>query len=48
MKEVVRTGISAISGPSVRTAVSIIGSIAALVGGVGCGIGLAACACTGW
>ena len=48
MREVVRTGISAIPDPSIRTAVSTVGSIAALVGGVGCGIGSAVCSGMGW
>ena len=41
MREVVRTGISAISDCSVRIAVSTVGSIAALVGDVSCGVGSA-------
>ena len=48
MREVVRTGISAIPDPSIRTAVSTVGSIAALVGGVSCGIGSALCSGMGW
>ena len=48
MREVVRTGVSAIPDPSVRTAVSTVGSIAALVGGVSCGIGSAFCSGMGW
>ena len=48
MREVVRTGISAIPDPTVRTAVSTVGSIAALVGGVSCGIGSAVCSGMGW
>jgi len=48
MWEVVRTGISAIPDPNIRTAVSTVGSIAALVGGVGSGIGSAVCSGMGW
>ena len=48
MREVVRTGVSAIPDPKVRTAVSTVGSIAALVGGVSCGIGSAVCSGMGW
>ena len=48
MREVVRTGVSAIPDPSIRTAVSTVGSIAALVGGVSCGVGSAICSGMGW
>tara|TARA_B110000459_G_scaffold203762_1_gene261639 strand:- start:2537 stop:3055 length:519 start_codon:yes stop_codon:yes gene_type:complete len=48
MREVVRTGVSAIPDPTIRTAVSTVGSIAALVGGVSCGIGSAVCSGMGW
>jgi hypothetical protein len=48
MREVVRTGVSAIPDPNIRAAVSTIGSVAALVGGVGCGIGSALCSGMGW
>ena len=48
MREVVRTGVSAIPDPSIRTTVSTVGSIAALVGGVSCGIGSAVCSGMGW
>ena len=48
MREVVRTGVSAIPDPGVRTAVSTAGSIAALVGGVSCGLGSAVCSGMGW
>ena len=39
MREVTRTGVSAIPDPTVRSAVSTIGSIGALVSGFSCGIG---------
>ena len=48
MREDVRTGVSAIPDPNIRTAVSTVGSIAALVGGVSCGIGSAVCSGMGW
>ena len=48
MREVVRTGVSAIPDPSIRTTVSTVGSIVALVGGVSCGIGSAVCSGMGW
>ena len=48
MREVVRTGVSAIPDPGMRSAVSTIGGIAALVGGVSCGIGSAVCSGMGW
>ena len=48
MREVTRTGVSAIPDPSIRSAVSTVGSIAALVGGVSCGIGSAFCSGMGW
>lgn len=48
MREVVRTGVGAIPDPSLRTAVSTVGSLAALVGGVSCGIGSAVCSGMGW
>ena len=48
MREEVRTGVSAIPDPGVRTAVSTVGSIAALVGGVSCGLGSAFCSGMGW
>ena len=48
MREVVRTGVSAIPDPNVRTAVSTVGSITALVGGVSCGLGSAICSGMGW
>lgn len=48
MREVTRQGVSSIPDPKIRTAVSTIGSIAALVGGVGCGIGSAVCSGMGW
>lgn len=48
MREVVRTGVGAIPDPGLRSAVSTVGSVAALVGGVGCGIGSAVCSGLGW
>ena len=48
MREVVRTGVSAIPDPNVRTTVSMVGSITALVGGVSCGLGSAICSGMGW
>ena len=48
MREVTRTGVSAIPSPTVRSAVTTAGSIAALVGGIGCGIGSAVCSGMGW
>ena len=48
MREVTRTGVSAIPEASVRSAVSTVGSIAALVGGVSCSIGSAVCSGMGW
>ena len=48
MREVTRTGVSAIPDPGVRSAVSTVGSISALVGGVTCGIGSAICSGMGW
>lgn len=48
MREVVRTGVSAIPDPNLRTAVSTAGSIASLIGGVSCGIGSAVCSGMGW
>ena len=48
MREVTKTGVSAIPEASVRSAVSTIGSIAALVGGFGRGIGSAVCSGMGW
>tara|TARA_B100000795_G_scaffold190676_1_gene145267 strand:+ start:898 stop:1392 length:495 start_codon:yes stop_codon:yes gene_type:complete len=48
MREVTRQGVSAIPDPSLRTAVSTIGSIAALIGGVSCGIGSAVCSGMGY
>lgn len=48
MKEVTKTGINAIPDLNVRSAVSTVGSITALVGGVSCGIGSAVCSGMGW
>ena len=38
MREVTQTGVSAIPSQTVRSAVTTVGSIASLVGGVSCGI----------
>lgn len=38
MREVTKTGVSAIPDPTIRTVVFTVGSIAALVGGVSCGV----------
>tara|TARA_B110000444_G_scaffold243086_1_gene261051 strand:- start:450 stop:953 length:504 start_codon:yes stop_codon:yes gene_type:complete len=48
MREIIGNGIRAIPEPGLRSAVSTTGSIAALVGGVGCGIGTAICTGMGW
>jgi hypothetical protein len=48
MREVAQQGVSAIPDPGVRTAVTTIGSIAALVGGLGFGVGSAVCSGMGW
>ena len=48
MREVVRTGVSAIPDPSLRSTVSTVGSIAALVGGIHCGAGSAICSGVGY
>ena len=48
IREVTRQGVIAIPDSGVRTAVSSIGSITALVGGVGCGVGSAICSGMGW
>jgi len=48
MREVTRTGVSAISDPSIRSAVATVGSLASLVGGVSCGMGSAVCSGMGW
>jgi len=48
LKEVTRTGVAAIPDQGLRSAVSMGGSIAALIGGVSCGIGSAICSGMGW
>ena len=48
MREVTRQGVSVIPDPGVRTVVTTIGSITALIGGVGCGVGSAFCSGMGW
>lgn len=48
IREVNRQGVSSLPDSGVRTAVSSIGSITALVGGVGCGVGSAICSGMGW
>lgn len=48
VREVIRQGVSAIPDPNVRSAVSTVGSIASVVGGVGCGVGSALCSAMGW
>ena len=48
MREVVRTGVGAIPDAAMRTAVSTGGSIAALIGGVACGVGSAICSGLGY
>lgn len=47
-RQVVGTGIKAIPDPATRSAVATVGSIAALVGGVSCGVGSAVCSGMGW
>ena len=48
MREVVRTGVSSIPDPGMRSAVSTAGSIAALAGGLSCGVGSAICSGLGF
>jgi hypothetical protein len=48
IREVTRQGVSAIPDPGTRTAVSSIGSLTALVGGISCGVGSAICSGMGW
>ena len=48
MREVTRQGVSAIPDHNVRSAVSTAGSIAAVVGGISCGVGSAFCSGMGW
>ena len=47
-RRVTKHGVSAIPDPTVRAAVSTVGSIAAMVGGVACAIGSAGCSGMGW
>lgn len=47
-RELVSNGVRSIPDPSLRTAVSSVGSVAALVGGTACGIGTAICTGMGW
>ena len=47
-RRVIKHGVSAIPDPSVRAAVSTIGSISAMVGGVACGLGTVGCSAMGW
>lgn len=48
IREVVKQGVGSIPDNNVRTAVSTVGSITAIVGGVGCGVGSAFCSGMGW
>jgi len=48
IREVTRQGVSAIPDASVRSAVSSVGSIAAVIGGISCGVGSAFCSGMGW
>ena len=48
VREVVRQGVRAIPDENVRTAISTVGSIASVVGGVSCGVGSAFCSAMGW
>mgnify|MGYP001169259190 CR=1 FL=1 len=48
IREVTRQGVSAIPDPGTRTAVSSIGSLTALVGGISCGVGSSICSGMGW
>lgn len=48
MREITGNAVRAISDPATRSAVSTIGSLSALVAGVGCGIGSAVCSGMGW
>ena len=47
-RRVVKHGIAAIPDPTVRATVSTVGSIAAMVGGVAGGAGMAVCSGFGW
>ena len=48
LREITKHGVSAITDPTLRSAVTTSGSIAALLGGVGCGVGSAVCAGMGY
>ena len=48
VRQVVSQGVRAIPDPGLRSAVSSVGSIAAVVGGVSCGLGSAICSGMGW
>jgi len=48
VREVTKQGVGSITDPSIRSAVSTVGSITALVGGIGFGIGSAVCSGMGW
>ena len=48
IREVTRQGVGAIIDPNLRSAVSSAGSIAAVVGGISCGVGSAFCSGMGW
>jgi hypothetical protein len=47
-KELVGNGVKSIPDPNLRTAVSSVGSLAALASGAVCGIGTAICTGMGW
>jgi len=48
IREVTRQGVSAIPDSGTRTVVSTVGSLTALVGGIGCGVGSWICSGMGW
>jgi len=48
MRQVTSHGVGAIPDPKIRAAVSTTGSIAAMTGGVACGVGTALCSAMGW
>jgi len=48
LRELTKQGVSAIPNQELRTAVSTIGSISSLVGGLTCGVGSAICGGMGW
>ena len=48
MRQVTSHGIAAIPDPSLRAAVSTVGSITAMGAGVACGVGTAFCGAMGW